>query len=87
MISKQSVADQFLLRVEVIEDNVGVAFVAGREDNDFTDSGELLQELNCEGSDVHSGVDFLAGGEANAQRDIVRNVKGFITMNQSFVQI
>lgn len=63
VLTEETVLDVLFLGVEGVQHDVGVAGVAGREDDYLEVAGEVLEDLGGVGADVYAGLDYLAGGE------------------------
>lgn len=87
MLSVQAVLDVLVFGVEVVQDDVGVAGVAGCEDDYLEVTGEVLEELEGVGADVDAGLDDLAGGEGYGQFDVVGDAGVLVAVDQGLVQV
>lgn len=74
LVSVQTVLDVFILRVDVINDNVSVILVTSCEYHDFEILVYHLQALLSERSDVEARSHFLTRLEDYAKLDIWRSV-------------
>ena len=74
MVPVQPVRDEFFVGVQIVQNHVGVAFVAGCEHDDFTKFRQLPQQFVSMGPDIDSSVYFLTRWELNFQAYIVRGV-------------
>ena len=87
LASEESVADVLVLRVEVVEDHIGVAFVTGREDNDLAHLRHFFQELLGVGTDVDPRINDLASGELDLEGDIMGKAQILVAVNECLVKV
>jgi hypothetical protein len=60
---EESVRDVLVLRIEVVEDDIGVAAMASSEDDNLKILGKLAEEVGCMRTDVDTSVDDLSSEE------------------------
>lgn len=87
MLSEESMIDILVFGIEVIEDDVGVAWVTGCEDDHFEVFAEVFKDLLGVRADVDACLDDLASGESYRKFYIVRWSERIVAMNQGFVEI
>lgn len=81
MLAEQPVLNVFVLRIEVVQHNVGVAAVAGREDDDLEVFAKILKDFFGMGTDVDSSLDHFSSWKGNGKLNIERRSKGVIAMD------
>ena len=87
VLSKEPMLDVLALRIKVIHDYVGVAGVAGCEDNDFKVFRKGPQDIDCMGTYVDAGFDFLASRKLYFYLNVVRQVDGVVAVDEGLVQV
>ena len=69
------------VRVQVVQHNVGVAAVAGGEDDDLEVFAKILKDFFGVGTDVDSSLDHFSSWKGNGKLNIERRSKGVIAMD------
>jgi hypothetical protein len=87
VLAEETVVDEAVLRVEVVEDHVGVATMAGRENDDLEVLAEVFQDLLRVGADVDAGLDDLAGGEGDGEFDVEGRGQGVVAVDERLVEV
>lgn len=87
VLSVQSVLDQFVLWVQVVEDHIGVAGVTGCEDNDFEIGSQSLEHFNSMWANIDPSLNDLPCREGDGQRDIMWRRSCFVAMDKCLIQV
>ena len=87
VLAEESVMDPLVFGVQVIDYYIGVACVAGGEDDDLEIFAEVFEDLLGVGADVDACFNELAGGKFDGQFDVVGRVEVVIAVNEGLVQI
>ena len=74
MLSEQSMRNILVLRIQVVENNIGITGVTGREYNNLKVLGQILENVDSIRSDIDACLDDLTCGELDGQFHIVRDV-------------
>ena len=85
VLAEQSMMDELLIWVQMIQHNICIAGVAGCEHNHFKILSEILHNVNGMRSDVNPSFDDVACWEDNGELDIVRGLQILIAVNQSLI--
>lgn len=81
MLAEESMMDPFSIGVEVIHDNVGVAGMAGSEDDDFEVLAEVFEDFFCVGADVDSSFDDFSCRELDGKFDAVWWIRSVVAVD------
>lgn len=73
------------LRINVVDDDVSVAFMTGSEDNQLIVFTELLEALSSVWTDVDASFDDGTVGKFDWQENVAGHVRVLIAVNQSLV--
>ena len=85
MASVESVGNEFLLWVEMVEHDVRVTLMAGCKDDNLAELCQFLQESDSVWPDVDPCINFLSSRELDFETDIVRGIYTFIAMNKGLI--
>ena len=77
--------DQLSLGVQVVQYLVGVATVAGCENDDFELALEKVENLKCPGSDVDPSFCRLPCRKFNVYFDVVRHRSTLVAVDEGLV--
>lgn len=86
MFSEQSVLKDFAIGVQLVENGVGIGFVAGGKNDDFVLGSHFFEEGEGIGSNIDADVDEIAV-DFDLEFHICLVFHVFIAMNQCFVQV
>lgn len=78
--------DIFLVRVQAVEDDVGVAGVAGCEHYKLEVFGEVFDELFSVRTDIHPGFDNFSVRELDGDFKVA-DLAGVVAVDQSLVKV
>lgn len=88
VLTVESVFDELMVWINVVQDSISVHLVTGCEDNDLKVLGCFLQALHDVGSDVDSSVDCLFIWEVDLKDDIgILGLNVVYTVNECFVHV
>lgn len=87
VLAEESVLDVLVVGIEVVEDHVGIAGVAGSEDNHLKVFAQVFENILSVGTDVDTCLYNFSSWEGNRQLDIVGRGQGVVAVDESLVQI
>lgn len=87
MFPIQSVLHILLVWIQIINDHIGIATVAGSEDNQLEFIRELFQYFLGSRTNVNAGNNYFPIWESYWKLYVVRLLQIFVAVDQSFVQI
>ena len=85
MGTEQSVTDQLTVGVQVVENDVSVAFVTGSKHDYLAEFGEFLQKLSSVGSYIDACINFFACRELDFKCDIMGKTEVIVTVDECLV--
>lgn len=65
MLPEKAMLDVLAVGIQVIQDNIGIAGVAGCEYDDFEVFAQIFEDILCMGTDVDSCLDDFSSGESD----------------------
>lgn len=74
-------ADQFMVRVKMVEYHIRIALVAGSKHDYLAQLAQLLQQLNSVGAHVDSCLNPLPRGELYLKGDIVGETQVIVAVD------
>ena len=79
--------DVLPFRVQIVKNDVGVAFMACRKHDDLAHFRQFFQKLFGKGSNIDPGVDLFPGGKFDLQSDIMGKRQIFVAMDEGLIEI
>ena len=85
MFSEETMVDVLVLRVQVVENNVGIAGVTGSEDDYLEVSAQVAKDFLDVRTDVDACLDDFPCREGNRQLDIVWRCEGVVAVDEGLI--
>lgn len=85
MLSEKTVVDVFPFRIQIIQNNIGIATMTCCENDDFEVFTQILKNLESMRSYIDTRLNNLSSREGNWKLHIIWRRKHIITMNQRLI--
>lgn len=87
MPSEQTMTDVLSFRIQIIKNDIGVAFVACRKHDDLAHFRQFFQKLFGKGSNIDPGVNLFPGRKLDLQSDIMGKGQILVAMDEGLIEI
>ena len=86
-LPKYAMVDVLMLGVQVVQNGIGIARLAGGKHHDLEIGRQVLQQLHSPRSDIDASINNLPISQHHRQADMALGLVIFVEVDQSFVQI
>lgn len=85
--SEKTMRNPLPLGVQIIDDDIGIAFVTGCEDNYFKILAQFSKAFDCVRSNIYASLDASLVWELYLDSHIMGHLQRLVTVDQGLVQV